>query len=745
VNRGEELLASLAEGPLELATLASLAGRVEPQLIRALRLELAPARSAADEADLWFSAIVENTTATGLVFFSEALPLLQQRLANDPSRRLGAAWQLLFRLRTRVDYAEHEKVTRPTWLLVQEELTYWAVRGGPDTAEDRDRIATLCAWVENSLADDRLAADAESWIESVHLRLPVGFWSMPGTSRLASAAETLLPIRPLWVRRVEDGVELSARQLTEAHMLETAAPAGAIRVSLVARDGPTRDRHEALIEAAGATLIKTVAPTVDLYLADGQAFQLKTAITYEYGVYISYAHVDDVELAGGSEPLAGWVRTLVSQLEEILVQRMGRRDACKVWFDNRLRGDEALTEEIAAVLERSATFVAIVSPRYLKSAWCLKELELFTRRSAAELARRVFIVEKAPIDRSEIPSVVRDLRGYQFWYRDHDGQAARTFAIPGPRPDTIEYFRQIQDLASDLWGELKDIRLGSSVTVADCVLLAEVTDDLKFKRREVQRYLEQQGLRVLPKTSYPSRRAEFEAALNVDLARSSLFVQLLGPITGERPPDVPDGYGWLQLECALRRGCRVLQWRSPELDLAEIESSRQHELLERETVQATSLEEFKRAVAAAVTRRVPRREIRGQSVDRPLVFLNSEASDRAFAAEIRAAIGDRVYWIEPLRIGSAAEIRQDLEQNLMECDAVVLVYGANLGRAHAQLRQVQKLARLRDRPIRAILVIDAPPANKPELGFALPGMTVIEARQGIRSEVATRVAATLGT
>ena len=49
--------------------------------------------------------------------------------------------------------------------------------------------------------------------------------------------------------------------------------------------------------------------------------------------------------------------------------------------------------------------------------------------------------------------------------------------------------------------------------------LAEVTDDLEFRRLEVRRYLEQQGILVLPETSFPLGRAQFEAGLDADLDR----------------------------------------------------------------------------------------------------------------------------------------------------------------------------------------------------------------------------------
>jgi hypothetical protein len=229
------------------------------------------------------------------------------------------------------------------------------------------------------------------------------------------------------------------------------------------------------------------------------------------------------------------------------------------------------------------------------------------------------------------------------------------------------------------------------------------------------------------------------------LARSRLFVQLLGPIAGKWNRDVPDGYGWLQLGKARRHGLPVLQWRSPELDLGMIERSRHRELLELATVQATSLETFKRAVLAALEPPPPAPEPRRGGSDRPLVFLNTEPRHKELADEIRRAIGDRAAWTVPLfdDKANAEEKREDLEQNLIECDAMVMVYTDNPGWARAQLRDFHKLSPRRERPVRAIPILDAPPAEKPELGFYLPEMVMIDSRAGIGPEALNRLSASL--
>jgi hypothetical protein len=478
---------------------------------------------------------------------------------------------------------------------------------------------------------------------------------------------------------------------------------------------------------------------------------------YDHDIFVSYAHVDNtffLDNLRGREQQIGWVATLVTLLRKLLAQKFGRAEVFSLWFDaDNLRGNDTLTDEIAARVKRSALFLAILSRGYTESRWCLDEARLFGL-TPGDLRRRVFVVQTALHgELIAVPPVLGGRRAYQFWYRDPTNQA-RNFAFPIPHPDEVDYFRQIDDLACDLYIQCQVMRgelvrkptaaPAESASVAPAaaestVLLAEVTDDLEFKRAEVQRYLEAHGVMVLPERTYPLGSADFVAALEADLARSQLFVQLLGPIPGKRPPDVPDGYGWLQIERARRRGVPILQWRSPELDLAAIEWPRHREILELATVQATSLESFKRAITDALMPAPAAPEPRRGVANRPLVFLNAEVRHRAIATKIRDAIGNRADWAEPLFEGPAEEVREDLERNLLECDAMVMVYADNPGWARAQLRQFRKLSWRRERRVLAIPVIDAPPPEKPDLGMSLDGLVVIDSRAGIGLDALSRL------
>ena len=267
---------------------------------------------------------------------------------------------------------------------------------------------------------------------------------------------------------------------------------------------------------------------------------------YDQDVFISYAHVDDEPLVAASwaDQSAGWVATFVRLLKNERAQKIGRSENFAVWFDQiNLRGNHSITPEITTKLERTATFVGISSVPYGASQWCRDEARLFSQHFADDLAGRVFVVEKEPL--AEKSRQLAGLKNYKFWHLD-DKEQPRTLGKPVPLPAEREYFSLIEDLARDIQGQLKAMAgrpRANGGNGAGVAFLAEVTDDLEFRRLEVRRYLEQKGVLVLPEASLPLGGAQFEAALDADLARSLVFVQLLGPVPGKRPPDVPDGYG----------------------------------------------------------------------------------------------------------------------------------------------------------------------------------------------------------
>jgi TIR domain-containing protein len=457
---------------------------------------------------------------------------------------------------------------------------------------------------------------------------------------------------------------------------------------------------------------------------------------YEYDVFVSYARVDNVPVHPAE---LGWVDSFIDILGIDLGMKLGRREAFRIWYDEQhLRGNHEVDGHIPEQVKKSRLFLAILSPGYASSEFCQRELQTFVDSLGGRGAERLFVVYKYPIDENlhKLPEPLRKPRKYQFWKPDQS-KKPRTLGFPEPQLEERAYFQKIDDLAADIVGKLVELKMppdlyeaeGATATVADAspaVLLADVTDDLETRREEVRRYLQQDGIKVYPQGSYRLVRDEFEQALATDLRKCAAFVQLLGPIAGKRPPDVPEGFGRLQYDLARRALAarpefQILQWRNPSIVLADVESPQQRQLLTLDSVRAMPFEDFKQSIVRLV--RPPARKPPARP-DSSFVFINAAPADMAMARAIGERLGE-FEWALPLHDpdAKAEAVTEHLETSVKECDCLVILYGNTRSEwVTSQLRHYRKLARMRDKELRLFAVAQAPPEPKPPLPMGLPGL-----------------------
>ena len=87
----------------------------------------------------------------------------------------------------------------------------------------------------------------------------------------------------------------------------------------------------------------------------------------------------------------------------------------------------------------------------------------------------------------------------------------------------------------------------------------------------------------------------------------------------------------------------------------------------------------------------------------------------------------------PLQRGKPSEIREDLEHNLLECDALVVVYGRSTAAwVRSQLLQCRKSFSKRDSPLQSLSVYQGPPGPKEPLDLRLPNMQIIDCVSGFK-------------
>jgi hypothetical protein len=128
----------------------------------------------------------------------------------------------------------------------------------------------------------------------------------------------------------------------------------------------------------------------------------ENALSFDSDVFISYAHIDNQPLPGGQD---GWVTVFHEALEQFLSRFKGGN--ARVWRDKKLRGNDVFSDEIMDQFPKTAALISVLTPRYLSSEWCTKEINGFcgvaqrTGGVVVENKARVFKVIKTPFDPGE--------------------------------------------------------------------------------------------------------------------------------------------------------------------------------------------------------------------------------------------------------------------------------------------------------------------------------------------------------
>ena len=477
---------------------------------------------------------------------------------------------------------------------------------------------------------------------------------------------------------------------------------------------------------------------------------------FKHDLFISYAHFDNEADAQGVH----WVSRFQIDLQNALRQRIGSDP--EIFFDTRNFEAGDHVDYLVDNVRHSAIFIAMLSPSYVAREFTIRELQAYCDR--APEARAVVTVELLPVDDESNHELLRGRKRTPFWWKD---QMAQDIPLRLTSKFNAElYNERLQVLAHQLKKLLVEQRdhgvigaaaearrpqpkpsAASTVAVAapsegKAVLLAQTTDDLYDERERVRACLDQYGIKVLPENDYPQGGQDFAAAFEADIERSALFVQLLGNFGSRKPPDLSQTYAQFQYETAKGAGLKILQWRHPDLDLAAV-THRDKPLFEGPEVLAVGLEEFKGEILrfhAQLAKPVPAPVTFDGGCH---VFINADSSDKELADALLKIFDDRKNFTaaRPLFEGSAKDILDDLEANLMNCEALVLLYGrAPPAWVRAQLLRYSKLERLRETPPRLKTVLLGPPVPKPDLAWA-GGFEKMDCQDG---NLAQRILGVLG-
>ncbi len=441
-------------------------------------------------------------------------------------------------------------------------------------------------------------------------------------------------------------------------------------------------------------------------------------MTFEYDIFISYGHIDDEDPSGD---VKGWVDLLVERLPSLVAGYLGYKP--KIWRDEQsLHGNDRLRGAIGSGVTRACLFVPVVSPRYVLSDWCRKELETFCAgeltQGADSFSSRIFKVIKSPLLLANLsekePEQLRDLIGYAFY--EMEGNMPREFSPDVVNGKDQRYWDLLQRLAWEIASMLVKLKhepeaqptnianamvtsapatsaahVGGA-TPAKLVYLAETTSDLAAERERVRDELRQRGYGVLPEQKLPlDEKKKTEEAVRADLARCSMSIHLVGAKYGLTPEDDGRSVALIQEELAAEREAadasfQRLLWMpnglmSPGMEVSdERQKTFIRELQNRVTARAELLqmtvEDLKTRIieklnpaAVAPARAAHRSKLRH-------VYLICEKRDRPLVRPIREYLFKHKFEvITSFDEGVDEKLADYHRKNLKECDAALIYFG----------------------------------------------------------------------
>lgn len=459
-------------------------------------------------------------------------------------------------------------------------------------------------------------------------------------------------------------------------------------------------------------------------------------------LFISYAHIDNLSI---SDDEKGWITEFHRILENRLAQLMGEQP--RVWRDQKLTGNDIFDQKILSQFDHTKLMVSILSPRYIKSEWCVKEITQFYQSAevnggvAFDGKSRILKVVKTPYDadelQPELQKIFGSVLGFNFYDFDENGKIVEYNEAFGKEAKQ-NYFSRIYDLAYEICEILKKSRAGSTptsnpetlrVSLGKTVYLATVSGDRIADRDNIARDLRERGYMILPDSHLPLNAFEVKEQVREYLKQADVAIHLLGANYGMIPEAGSESIIETQLSLAAdesaNRGLERLIWLPSGLEAKE---ERQAKFIEGLRVNPATYEKtdfvegtfeiFKGLVIdhfAEKKNKVDKGLNQGADAGPPTIYLMAPPDDEDKIEAIEDYLFDQgLEVVIPLFSGSETEVSEAHMENLRICDGVLIYFGSATRQwVNMKLNNLIKASGFgRSKPITATSILVAPPESR---------------------------------
>lgn len=405
---------------------------------------------------------------------------------------------------------------------------------------------------------------------------------------------------------------------------------------------------------------------------------------FEHDLFLSYSHIDNAKPEQ-------WVSRFHRRLEIKLRQLSGRN--VRIWRDDRMGPGDFVDDKILGAVAESALLIPVLSPAWANSAYCAKELDIFsasgTVASATKSRVLPLVLRPCTDDRFDL---LRRVLNIPFHLPN---SSQHLFVLDEPRiGDPFE--ERLQELATEALSTLELLERnplrkparrpqGRSVFVSGPACLSR-------EEEAVRAELEQMGYAV---TRDPGQ-----------IHASAVYVQLMSTqCAGEAEGLLERGIA----ECAGPR----LVWLAPDqVSSPLIERTRRERAGRSIELLETTLSKFREHVLDRLSCPMPLPVLKATGQRIYVVF---EPADFRTALSVMETLADAQctpLCITPSGYVNPTRLRRVHHDHLSLCDGVLIVYGEGESLwVLSQLNDIRKIAIRRTTPFQSKAVCLFEPEN----------------------------------
>jgi hypothetical protein len=297
---------------------------------------------------------------------------------------------------------------------------------------------------------------------------------------------------------------------------------------------------------------------------------------FEYDIFISYAHVDNLTAPGESK---GWIETFEEFLAVFLSRRVGRIGIVNIWRDPTLDGSQLFDKTIEDRIKNSAIFLAFTSTGYIASDYCQQELKWFHDYATNNQLgvsvgdrMRVLNVLLNNIPHCDWPEYYGKTSGYDFYNAESKDDLGYPMKFAG------EFEERLRKLVEAIYRTLIAIKEVAAPKVTEptftkTIYLADTSDTLVRYRKRLLNDLGPK-VRIVSNLPPPYESDAHQAKVVDAIKQADLSVHLLDELPGrEIQGEEGKSYPQKQVELGLQHAKAQFIWVPNTLDVETVEDA----------------------------------------------------------------------------------------------------------------------------------------------------------------------------